>query len=109
MYIESCAEHCVVTYLLGVRDENLDNQHVSPPTHLFYVDFVYIFKRDPKLLAPPIEISREIIEGISRPAHNNHTQACSGVRIRGIFSASEVYFAAVNFVCFCAHTRCEYS
>ncbi|KAF2278021.1 phosphatidylinositol 3-kinase [Westerdykella ornata] len=73
-YIKSCAGYCVITYLLGVGDRHLDNLLISPSGHFFHVDFGYILGRDPKPFAPPIKLSREMIDGMGGAQHPNYAQ-----------------------------------
>jgi phosphatidylinositol 3-kinase len=73
-YIKSCAGYCVITYLLGVGDRHLDNLLISPDGHFFHVDFGYILGRDPKPFAPPIKLSREMIDGMGGAQHPNYAQ-----------------------------------
>jgi phosphatidylinositol 3-kinase len=73
-YIKSCAGYCVITYLLGVGDRHLDNLLISPSGHFFHVDFGYILGRDPKPFAPPIKLSREMIDGMGGASHANYAQ-----------------------------------
>ncbi|XP_076101387.1 phosphatidylinositol 3-kinase catalytic subunit type 3-like isoform X2 [Mytilus galloprovincialis] len=63
-YIKSCAGYCVVTYLLGVGDRHLDNLLLTKNGKLFHVDFGYILGRDPKVLPPPMRLSREMVDAM---------------------------------------------
>ncbi|OBZ72708.1 Phosphatidylinositol 3-kinase catalytic subunit type 3 [Grifola frondosa] len=58
-FLRSCAGYCVVTYLLGVGDRHLDNLLLAPD-----VDFGYILGRDPKPLAPPVKVCKEMVEAM---------------------------------------------
>ena len=62
-YVKSCAGYCVVTYLLGVGDRHFDNLLLTKSGKLFHIDFGYILGRDPKIMAPPMKLSKEMIEG----------------------------------------------
>lgn len=73
-YIKSLAGYAVITYLLGVGDRHQDNLLLSPSGAFFHVDFGYILGRDPKPFAPPIKISREMIEGLGGPQHANYAR-----------------------------------
>jgi phosphatidylinositol 3-kinase len=70
-----------VTYLLGVGDRHLDNLLLSPDGHFFHgarhnsrrsfriltrglVDFGYILGRDPKVLAPPVKVCKEMVDAM---------------------------------------------
>jgi len=61
-----------VTYLLAVGDRHLENLMIDKFGHLFHVDFGFIFGKNPpgkNILAPPIRICKEMIEGMGGNTH----------------------------------------
>jgi len=70
-YVKSCAGYCVITFLLGVGDRHLDNLLVRKDGALFHIDFGYILGRDPKMLPPPMKLSREMIEAFGGAASSS--------------------------------------
>ncbi|CAK8675552.1 phosphatidylinositol 3-kinase catalytic subunit type 3-like [Clavelina lepadiformis] len=78
-YVKSCAGYCVITYLLGVGDRHLDNLLLRKSGALFHIDFGYILGRDPKLLPPPMKLSKEMVEGMggmSSPHYQDFRKHC---------------------------------
>lgn len=55
------AGYTVITYLLGVGDRHYDNLLLRENGKLFHIDFGYILGRDPKPMAPPIKLGKEIL------------------------------------------------
>lgn len=47
-FISSCASNCVLTFMLGIGDRNLQNILVSQDGTLSHIDFSYILGTDPK-------------------------------------------------------------
>ncbi|KAH9945474.1 atypical/PIKK/PI3K protein kinase [Epithele typhae] len=78
-FVKSCAGYCVMTYLLGVGDRHLDNLLLAPDGHFFHVDFGYILGRDPKPLAPPVKICKEMVDamgGVQSPHYQRFKSFC---------------------------------
>lgn len=56
-----------MTYLLAVGDRHLENLLIDNSGHLFHCDFGYIFGKNPpgkNIMAPPIRICKEMVEGM---------------------------------------------
>ncbi|CDS39923.1 phosphatidylinositol 3 kinase catalytic subunit [Echinococcus multilocularis] len=78
-YIRSCAGYCVMTYLLGVGDRHMDNIMLTPEGQLFHIDFSFILGYDPKLMAPEVRLTKDMIEamgGAKTPTFNNFVNIC---------------------------------
>ncbi|KAI0806054.1 atypical/PIKK/PI3K protein kinase [Irpex lacteus] len=78
-FVRSCAGYCVMTYLLGVGDRHLDNLLLAPDGHFFHVDFGYILGRDPKPLAPPVKVCKEMVDamgGVQSVHYTRFKQFC---------------------------------
>ncbi len=73
-FVKSCAGYCVATYLLGVGDRHLENLMVQPDGRLFHIDFGFILGRDPKVFAPPMKISSQMVEGMGGPTSASYQQ-----------------------------------
>ncbi|CAG5116986.1 unnamed protein product [Candidula unifasciata] len=63
-YVKSCAGYCVVTYLLQVGDRHLDNLLLTKTGKMFHIDFGFILGRDPKIMAPPMKLNRQMVEAM---------------------------------------------
>uniref|UniRef100_A0A5S6Q949 Phosphatidylinositol 3-kinase catalytic subunit type 3 n=1 Tax=Trichuris muris TaxID=70415 RepID=A0A5S6Q949_TRIMR len=63
-YVRSCAGYSVISYLLGIGDRHLHNLLLCKNGRLFHVDFGYILGRDPRILPPPVKLTKEMIEGM---------------------------------------------
>lgn len=74
-YIKSCAGYCTITYLLAVGDRHLENLLIDNTGHFFHVDFGFIFGKNPpgkNIMAPPIRICKEMIEGMGGSTGPNY-------------------------------------
>jgi len=60
-FIKSSAGYAVATYVLGIGDRHLDNIMIRPSGCLLHVDFGFAFGRDPKSLATPVRVSKEMV------------------------------------------------
>ncbi|KAI8788980.1 phosphatidylinositol 3-kinase catalytic subunit type 3 [Biomphalaria glabrata] len=63
-YVKSCAGYCVVTYLLQVGDRHLDNLLLTKNGKMFHIDFGFILGRDPKIMAPPMKLNKQMVEAM---------------------------------------------
>eukprot|EP00731_Ephydatia_muelleri_P030776 Em0022g290a len=70
-YVKSCAGYSVITYLLSVGDRHFDNLLLSKSGHLIHIDFGYILGRDPKPFAPPMKLSREMVEAMGASTNSS--------------------------------------
>ncbi|THD23175.1 Phosphatidylinositol 3-kinase [Fasciola hepatica] len=66
-YIRSLAGYCVITYLLGVGDRHMENILLTNDGRLFHIDFGFLFGKDPKLMAPEVRLTRNMIEAMGGP------------------------------------------
>ncbi|CAN0507958.1 unnamed protein product, partial [Phaeothamnion confervicola] len=67
------------TFLLGIGDRHLDNLMLLPAGNPFHIDFGYIFGRDPKPMAPPFRLTREMVEamgGVGSPHYAQFRTYC---------------------------------
>lgn len=51
-------------HFLGVGDRHLDNLLLTTSGKLFHIDFGYILGRDPKLMPPPMKLSKEMVDAM---------------------------------------------
>ncbi|XP_005106443.1 phosphatidylinositol 3-kinase catalytic subunit type 3 [Aplysia californica] len=63
-YVKSCAGYCVMTYLLQVGDRHLDNLMLTKNGKMFHIDFGFILGRDPKIMAPPMKLNKQMVEAM---------------------------------------------
>lgn len=63
-FMKSCISYCLISYLLGIGDRHLDNIMITDKGYLFHIDFGYILGTDPKLLAPEIRLTVEMIDAM---------------------------------------------
>ncbi len=56
------AGYCLLTYLLGIGDRHQDNLLLRDTGQLFHIDFGFILGRDPKPFAPPMRLSKDMME-----------------------------------------------
>ena len=63
-FIKSCSASCVISYLLGLGDRQLDNIMITDTGLLFHIDFGYILGYEPKPMAPEMKITPEMIDAM---------------------------------------------
>lgn len=72
-FLESCASYCVITYLLGIGDRNLDNMLLRADGSLFHIDYGFILGQDPKPLdKPQMRITAEMLEALGGTDSKTH-------------------------------------
>ena len=84
-FIKSVSLYCVISYLLGIGDRNLDNIMITTTGILFHIDFSYILGQTPNIIHynnKKIKITKEIIDaigGIDSDNYNEFKQLCSTI------------------------------
>jgi hypothetical protein len=64
-FIKSTALYCIMSYLLGFGDRNLDNIMISKTGLLFHIDFSFILGQDPKYTTnKQLRVTPEIVNVI---------------------------------------------
>lgn len=63
-FTRSCVAYCLLSYLLGIGDRHLENIMLLPTGEIFHIDFGFVLGHDPKLLAPEIRITDEMIDAM---------------------------------------------
>jgi phosphatidylinositol 3-kinase len=51
----------MLTYLLGIGDRHLDNIMIHKNGYLFHIDYSFILGKDPKLMAPEIRLTKDMV------------------------------------------------
>ncbi|KAF2292760.1 hypothetical protein GH714_027903 [Hevea brasiliensis] len=73
-FIKSCAGYSVITYILGIGDQHLDNLLLRDDGCLFHVDFGFILGRDPKPFPPPMKLCKEMVEAMGGAESQYYTR-----------------------------------
>lgn len=63
-FIKSCASNCILTYLLGVGDRNLNNILVNKVGKIINIDFSYVLGFDPKYEPCEMRITKGMLDMI---------------------------------------------
>ena len=60
------------SFISGVGDRHLENLLITENGKLFHIDFGYILGRDPKVMPPPMKLSKEMIEAFGGPTSEHY-------------------------------------
>ena len=63
-FVKSTAAYSVATYLLRVGDRHGENLLIRPDGRMFHIDFGWCFGKDPKLMAPKMKVSRDLVKAM---------------------------------------------
>ena len=61
-FIKSCASNCILTYVLGVGDRNLNNIIVDKRGTIINIDFSYVLGHDPKYEPCEMRITKGMLD-----------------------------------------------
>ena len=64
LFIKSCASNCILTYVLGVGDRNLNNIMVDKQGRIINIDYSYVLGHDPKYESCEMRITKGMLDMI---------------------------------------------
>ncbi|EFO65642.1 Phosphoinositide-3-kinase, class 3 [Giardia lamblia P15] len=63
-FVKSTAAYSVATYLLRAGDRHGENLLIRPDGRMFHIDFGWCFGKDPKLMAPKMKVSKDLVKAM---------------------------------------------
>ena len=64
LFIKSCASNCILTYVLGVGDRNLNNIMIDKQGRIINIDYSYVLGHDPKYESCEMRITKGMLDMI---------------------------------------------